>query len=56
MSSETSDVSSYNRKKDSNTRGDKKSLVDNEVKKLFRDNAQNISQSAMFRLREKYGD
>ena len=56
MSSETSDVSSYNRKKDSNTRGDKKSLVENEVKKLFRDNSQQISQSAMFRLREKYGD
>merc|ERR1711991_2075 len=36
--------------------GDKKSIVDNEVKKLFRDNTQQISQAAMYKLREKYGD
>ena len=53
MSSE----SNYNRNKNQdNFRGDKKSIVDNEVKKLFRDNTQQISQSAMYKLREKYGD
>lgn len=57
MSSDSSDVSKFNRRKaQDNYKGDKKSLVDNEVKKLFRDNANSISQSAMFRLREKYGD
>jgi len=57
MSSDSSDVSKFNRKKgQDNNKGDKKSIVDNEVKKLFRDNAQQISQSAMFRLREKFGD
>jgi hypothetical protein len=57
MSSDSSDVSKFNRRKgQDNYKGDKKSLVDNEVKKLFRDNPQQISQSAMFRLREKFGD
>jgi hypothetical protein len=57
MSSDSSDVSKFNRRKgQDNYKGDKKSLVDNEVKKLFRDNAQQISQSAMYRLREKFGD
>lgn len=55
MSSDSSN--DYNRRKgQDNYRGDKKSLVDNEVKKLFRDNTQQISQSAMYKLREKYGD
>ena len=53
----SSDSQNYNRRKgEDNYKGDKKSIVQNEVKKLFRDNTQNISQSAMYKLREKYGD
>jgi len=47
----------FNRRKSKDSYGgNKKSVVENEVKKLFRDNSQQISQAAMFRLREKYGD
>lgn len=31
-------------------------IVENEVRKLFKDNAHHISNTAMYKLREKYGD
>ena len=34
----------------------KANIIDNEVKKLFKENAHHISSTAMFKLREKYGD
>ena len=52
MSSE----SSFNRKTRDNFKPDKKSVVDNEVRKLFRENSHQIPQNAMYKLREKYGD
>jgi len=35
---------------------DKQSVIDNEVSRLLRDDAHQISQSAMYKLREKYDD
>jgi hypothetical protein len=34
----------------------KSNIVENEVRKLFKDNAHHISNTAMYKLREKYGD
>lgn len=59
MSSDSSDVQKYNRKKPNDNysqKQDKESVVENEVKKLFKENKSNISQAAMYRLKEKYGD
>ena len=51
MSSETG---SFNRKKSMDM--PKANIVENEVKKLFKENAHHISSTAMYKLREKYGD
>ena len=34
----------------------KSNIVDNEVRKLFKENPHHISNTAMYKLREKYGD
>lgn len=46
---------SFNRKKPMDDKP-KANIVDNEVKKLFKENAHHISSTAMYKLREKYGD
>lgn len=46
---------SYNRKRPMDDKP-KANIVDNEVKKLFKENAHHISSTAMYKLREKYGD
>jgi len=46
--------SEYNRRKPMERLGG--NVVENEVKKLFKENPHNISQSAMYKLRERYGD
>lgn len=49
----SNDDSKFNRKKPSESSG---SVVENEVRKLFKQNPHQISQAAMFKLRERYGD
>jgi hypothetical protein len=46
--------SEYNRRKSMDRSGG--NIVENEVKKLFKENPHNISQTAMYKLRERYGD
>lgn len=52
MSSDNSDK--FNRKRPSNESGS--NVVDNEVRKLIKENPNHISQTAMYKLRERYGD
>lgn len=52
MSDSSSD---YNRRRSSNTKGSS-NIVGKEVEKLMRENPHNISTSAMYKLRERYGD
>ena len=52
MSDSSSD---YNRRRASNTKGSS-NIVGKEVEKLMRENPHNISTSAMYKLRERYGD
>jgi hypothetical protein len=53
MSSDNSDK--FNRKKPSEDKGNS-NVIDNEVRKLIKENPNNISQTAMYKLRERYGD
>ena len=48
--------SEYNRKRSNKSESKSGDVIDNEVKKLFRANPHHISNSAMYKLREKYGD
>lgn len=49
-------MSKFNRNNNAEIETKSGSLVDNEVKKLIKQNAHNISTSAMYKLREKYND
>ena len=49
-------MSKFNRNNNADMDSKPGSLVDNEVKKLIKQNAHNISTSAMYKLREKYND
>lgn len=49
-------MSKFNRNNNAEVDSKSGSLVDNEVKKLIKQNAHNISTSAMYKLREKYND
>lgn len=47
--------SKFNRKRPMDDKP-KANIVENEVRKLFKENSHHISNSAMYKLREKYGD
>ena len=52
----SSDSTTFNRTKRPMDDKPKSNIVENEVKKLFKENAHHISSTAMYKLREKYGD
>lgn len=49
-------MSKFNRNTDSETNKSSSNVVEQEVKKLIKQNPHNISTSAMYKLREKYSD
>jgi len=53
MSSDNSDK--FNRRRPNDDKSSS-NVVDNEVRKLIKENPNNISQTAMYKLRERYGD
>jgi len=53
MSSDNSDK--FNRERPSDDKSSS-NVVDNEVRKLIKENPNSISQTAMYKLRERYGD
>ena len=55
MSSDSSDANKFNRRKPTDDKQNA-NVVDNEVQKLFKQNPHHISNSAMYKLRERYGD
>ena len=51
----SSDSSKFNRRRPMDDKP-KSNVVENEVRKLFKENSHHISNTAMYKLREKYGD
>ena len=51
----SSDSSKFNRRRPMDDKP-KSNIVENEVRKLFKENPHHISNTAMYKLREKYGD
>ena len=54
MSDSTTSSENFNRRKPTETRGG--NVVSNEVAKLMKENPHHISTTAMYKLRERYGD
>ena len=54
MSDSTTSSENFNRRKPTETRGG--NVVNNEVAKLMKENPHHISTTAMYKLRERYGD
>jgi hypothetical protein len=55
MSSDNKSADNFNRKRPSDDKSNA-NVVDNEVRKLIKENPNHISQTAMYKLRERYGD